>query len=180
MTQDKNAPKIDRKNNLILTLMDEDSNINKVYIPEPTQQSFNSILKVLQKFYAMSFMDSIPVDVIVRDYAEIVKEILDGDEIAIKRVDSFINRSLLGSTIFTHEGEFVPYAECKWSDEEKAICEGTLLFVSALYRYVPIQARKKGLKDILTSQTLEDWKISCLDSFKEQEAEAEWGDTIEG
>lgn len=166
---------IDRKNNIILTLADEDGDYHKIFVPEPSRASFESILKVLQKFYSLAVSNEIPADVIVRDYIEIVKEIVGNDDQAIDKVHSFIDRSLSGATIFTAKGEFLPYPECTWDDEIKAICEGTLLFTSALCRYVPIQARKTILKDIITSLPLAEWKTQCLNSFKEQTQE-----TIEG
>lgn len=169
-----NRAKIDRKNNLILTLMDEDGNINKIFVAEPTRASFESILKVLQRFYTLAVSNTIPADVIVRDYAELIKEIIDeNDSVAMNRVHSFIDRCLMGATIFTHDGKFIQYNECGWSDEIKGIVEGTLLFTSALCRYVPIQARKTILADIVTSLPLTEWRTSCLNSYKEQQAQAE-------
>lgn len=184
--QNTNAPqipaKIDRKNNLVLTLADEDGSINKIFVPEPTRAAFESVLKVLQKFYTMAVTNELPADIIVRDYAELVKEIYGDDNVAINRVNSFLDRALMGSTIFTADGAFIPYADCGWSDEVKGMCEGTLLFTSALYRYVPIQARKTILTDIITSLPLTEWKTACLNSYTEQMeiTQEEMGAAIEG
>lgn len=158
-------PKIDRCMNLNLTILDFDGAEQKVFVPQPSRVAFDSIARILQVFYKQ-IVEGVPADVIVADYALFVKDVCKDDEAEFAKVQSFIDKTLVGATIFTSLGEFVAYAECKWDDELKATLEGTLLFTLALCRYVAPHARMKVLKDLITSQDCLAWKKQCESLYK--------------
>lgn len=166
--------KIDSKLNLVLSINDDDGQETKFFIPQPTRVAFDSVAKFLRVFYTKATQKNpIPADVLVVDYALIIKEAMDDEENDMKKMQSFIDRTLLGASVFLPNGEFKPYAECTFSDDFKALVEGTLVFTCALYRYVAMSAKKTLLKDIVTSLDSTAWKTQCESSFKDAMAKEE-------
>lgn len=157
---------IDNKLNLVLTINDDNGDETKFFVPQPTRVAFDSVAKFLRIFYQKA-INNIPADVIVVDYALIIKENLENEEKELPKIQGFIDRTLLGAQVFLPNGEFKPYSECKFSDDFKAIIEGTLVFSCALYRYVAIGAKKTVLKDITTSLNFTEWKTQCENLRKE-------------
>lgn len=157
---------IDNKLNLVLTINDDNGDETKFFIPQPTRVAFDSVAKFLRVFYQKA-ISGIPADVLVVDYALIIKESMDDEEKDLPKIQGFIDRTLLGAQVFLPNGEFKTFNECKFSEDFKAIIEGTLVFTCALYRYVAMSAKKTVLKDITTSLNSTEWKTHCENSRKE-------------
>lgn len=157
---------IDNKLNLVLTINDDNGDETKFFVPQPTRVAFDSVAKFLRIFYQKA-ISGVPADVLVIDYALIIKEGMDDEEKELPKIQGFIDRTLLGAQVFLPNGEFKTYPECNFSSDFKAVIEGTLVFTCALYRYVAIGAKKNVLKDIVTSLNFTEWKTHCENSRKE-------------
>lgn len=157
---------IDNKLNLVLTINDDNGEETKFFIPQPTRVAFDSVAKFLRVFYQKA-ISGIPADVLVIDYALIIKESMDNEEKELPKIQGFIDRTLLGAQVFLPNGEFKTYSECTFSEDFKALIEGTLVFTCALYRYVAMSAKKTVLKDITTSLNFTEWKTHCENLRKE-------------
>lgn len=163
---------IDNKLNLVLTINDDEGEETKFFIPQPTRVAFDSIAKFLRVFYQKA-ISGIPADVLVIDYALIIKESMDDEDKELPKIQGFIDRTLLGAQVFLPSGEFKTYPECNFSEDFKALIEGTLVFSCALYRYVAMSAKKTVLKDITTSLNFTEWKTHCESLRKEAMAKKE-------
>lgn len=166
--------KVTRNYELVLTVVDDEGETAKIFVPQPPRQSFDSIVKVLQKMY-MGAVKGTPPDILVTDYALITQEAANelDDETLINKTHSFIDRALTGATVFTSKGEFIDYPLIEWPDEVKASVEGNLLFCCALCRYVPFSQRPTLLKAITTSLTFSEWRNQCEKSFKGHNTDTE-------
>lgn len=168
------ATKIDNKLNLVLAINDDNGDETKFFIPQPTRVAFDSVAKFLRAFYTKATQKNpVPADVLVIDYALIIKEAMDDEESEMPKIQGFIDRTLLGASVFLPNGEFKPYPECTFSEDFKALVEGTLVFTCALYRYVAVSAKKTVLKDIITSLDSTAWKTQCEKSRNERMAKEE-------
>lgn len=150
--------------NLILDV----ANGDKVYIPQPASGAFEAISKVLRVFYK-EIISGIPPEVIVTDAKSLIKEACEGNEVLLKNVNSFIDRTLSSSSYLDmSNGELIDYnLKIKSLDQDVVeYLEGTLLLSSALYRYATPVNKQTVLKDIVTSLDCTEWKNSFTKSTK--------------
>lgn len=168
--------KIDRKLNLVLPINMVAGHTIHLYVPQPTKLLFNSISKVLSKFYSLALKD-IPIDVVIIDYEQYIDEAIEGmpnrDEYLTK-VKSFLEKVLLGSHVYdTSSGEFSGFTEYseKLTEDDRGVVEGMLLFICALFRYTSQQIKTSLLGDYFTSLTYSEWMKHCEKVFKESKAD---------
>lgn len=177
MANQMNNPAITRSYAMVLTIMDNAGGINKIYVPQPSKNAVLNNARVLQRMYKEA-TDGTPPDVLVVDYMLIVKDACEGDEARMTQVTAFLDRTLLGAKVYRADGRFMPFAEMQWDEETREVINGTLLFISALCRYVPVAQRANLLRDIITFSPYLDWRKALENSIDAQSAPSEVNGTL--
>lgn len=133
-----------------------------IWLPQPIWAELAIISRPLA--YIFTEANTLPYQVFITDWERVVNESLDGlrdeqKEKVKKDLEAFFARMIAGG-----------YCDLKnmndFSEYELNDFKGTLLFISALYRYVyartPIQSEKS--KAFFTSLTQAEWQKSLLSS----------------
>lgn len=150
--------------NLILHVDTEQYGEATAYVPQPNLIELKSISRVLAHFYT-SYNNGDKPEILIVDYERFIDEALEPinntaqKELKLKQVDIFLERSLLGAKWF--DSEYSELDSNKLSDEDKALFNGTLLFISALFHYLGKKGRQQFIKDFFTSLDVMAWKEHC-------------------
>lgn len=159
------------KCNFIIPLSGSNDKEITCYVPQPNEIEMNRLFRLLGTIFSVIRKGNQDILVVLKDWRLILEDSL-GDTSEEKRdallgaLDVFFERSLASATIFDEDGLDVTLDE-----EETEIFKGTLLFLSALYRYSPNQVVKNEMKGYYTSLNASEFKSSQKKSSSQPAAE---------
>lgn len=134
--------KID-KHNFIIPLSGSSGKEITCYVPQPNEIEMNKLFRLLGTIFSILRKGNQDILVVLKDWRLLLEESLDempDDKRTplLKALDVFFERSLASASIFDEDGLDVTLDE-----DETEIFKGTLLFLSALYRYSPNQVKSE-------------------------------------
>lgn len=142
----------------------------KVFVPQPNDVELTRISRVLS--YIFREMDKNPLQILLIDWERMIDEALSGlsKELADnvkKQTMTFLDRCVSSGICDLKDINTL-------SDSETSLLKGSLLFISALYRYVYQRAKieSSGIKGFFTSLSATDWKKSLSKRSEESQAES--------
>lgn len=128
----------------------------KVFIPQPNDVELTRISRVLS--YVFKEMDKSPLQILLIDWERLIDEALAGlpSELAEnvrKQTLTFLDRCVSSGICDLKDINTL-------SATEASLLKGSLLFISALYRYVYQRAKIESneIKGFFTSLSATDWK----------------------
>lgn len=152
--------------NFVVPIMSDKGEELKFYVPQPIEKELRSIAHILGYLFTKIRAEQIDIMMFIKDwriFAEEFCERLENGEGKLRALDAFIERSLLGADIYNECGDKI---EKEITAEEREFFEGSLVFMSALYRYSPTYIKNQELGDYFTSLTSTEFKNSLLKSQK--------------
>lgn len=160
----QNISKIEINNfNFIIPVIADNGKELKVYVPQPIEKELRGLAHILGHLFTKIRAENVDLLMFVKDWKIFAEEKcanLENGENSLKALNSFLERSLLGSTIFNEDGTEKEIL----SAAEKEFFEGALVFISALYRYSPHYIKMLELGDFFTSLTPMEFKNSLQKS----------------
>lgn len=155
--------------NFIVTIASDEGEELNIYVPQPNELELKLLAPILGKFYTALKEKKYDMAVMIYDWDLIVEEVLEGyndekKENLKKRLDTFFERSLASMIIS---------GKSSLSENETSLFKGTLLFISALYRYSTKTLLIKELAEFFTSSSSTEWlkSLGSLDEPVTQAAE---------
>lgn len=150
--------KID-KYNFIIPLSGSNNKEITCYVPQPNEIEMHRLFHLLGTIFSILRKGNQDILVILKDWRLILEDSLEDmpDEkraSLLKALDVFFERSLASATIFDEDG-----LDVKLDEDETEIFKGTLLFLSALYRYSPNPV-KSEMGGYFTSLSASEFKSS--------------------
>ena len=139
--------------NFIVTISSDEGDSLDIYVPQPNELELKLLAPLLGKFFTAVREKRYDTTVLLYDWEWSVEEALEGlneekKENLQKRLNTFFERSIASMTINGKEA---------LSEDETNLFKGTLLFISALYRYSTKALLKKELEEFFTSLSASEW-----------------------
>lgn len=176
------------QNNFIIEMATDEGETMQVWICHPHDSEMSRISRVLAHFNKE--MSNIGVSVAIADYERLIDESLmnyppDFQSNLKKSLESFFSRAE-ASAVCSDGRKAAELGKAFFSDSERAVFRGTLLFISALWRYTMIgkgliyaketgemekDEAMKDIKRLFTSLTATDWLNSLQSAPAEQAAQ---------
>lgn len=151
--------------NFIIPLTANNGHTFDIYVPQPLGNELDKIARVLGYFFGLQRTNDIHPLVIMRDWQMYLRESLENMSESRaadieKSVNIFLERSLSGSFAVSADNKEIDIS--KFGEEEMELIKGSILFLSALYRYSPKWALigEDGQKGYFTSQSLTEVRNS--------------------
>lgn len=119
------------KFNFIISIVSDEGNPLTIYVPQPPEMELKSLAPLLGRIFTALQKEEVSPVVLIKDWELILEELAEKNDTIKTQVASFFERSLLGVSVFTEAGKKIE----KLSEDETNIFKGSLLFISALYRY---------------------------------------------
>lgn len=144
--------------NFTFDIISSNGNSYKVFLPQPNAQEIKMLAPILGRIFTELRSEKLDTIVMLKDWELIVENATAdlNDEKAsniLTTLNNFFDRSILSATIVDESGIKVEHLD----DDEQSYFKGTLLFISALYRYSLKASLKSDLRDYFTSSTCSEW-----------------------
>lgn len=151
--------------NFIVTIPSEAGDSLDIYVPQPNELELKFLAPILGKFFTYVREKRYDTMVLLYDWELAVEEVLEGlneekKENLQKRLNTFFERSIASMTINGKEA---------LSESEMTLFKGTLLFISALYRYSTKTLLTRELGEFFTSLSSTEWLKSLTSSTEVSE-----------
>lgn len=151
--------------NFIVTISSDVGDSLDIYVPQPNELELKLLAPILGKFFTAVREKRYDTMVLLYDWELIVEEALEGltdekKENLQKRLNTFFERSIASMTINGQTG---------LSENEMSLFKGTLLFISALYRYSTKTLLTRELGEFFTSLSSTEWLKSLTSSTEVSE-----------
>lgn len=139
--------------NFVVSIPGEYGETLDIFVPQPNELELKILAPILGKFYTAVREKKYDIMVLLYDWEIIVEQVLEGEneekrENLKNRLNTFFERSQASMTI---------KGKSTLSEEETSLFKGTLLFISALYRYSTKTLLKKELGEFFTSLSASEW-----------------------
>lgn len=146
--------------NFIVTISSDEGDSLDIYVPQPNELELKLLAPILGKFFTAVREKRYDTMVLLYDWELTVEEALEGlneekKENLQKRLNTFFERSIASMTI---------NGQTELSETEMSLFKGTLLFISALYRYSTKTLLTKELGEFFTSLSSTEWLKSLTSS----------------
>lgn len=161
------------KFNFIVSVVGDDGDMLRVFVPQPPEMEIKALAPLLGKIFSALQTEGANPLVLMKDWELMLDEVAEKNAAIRSVANSFFERCLLGMSVYTEGGKKVE----KLSESETEIFRGTLLFVSALYRYSTSAIRGgQEMREFFTSLTATEFQSS----LKKLSSQAQQGIVVSG
>ncbi|HDZ5024791.1 TPA: hypothetical protein RTG57_001741 [Campylobacter jejuni] len=178
-----NKKMIDGNYNFVIPLENSRGDTLEVFLPFIPKINVDRVAPVLGLIFD-KLQKGLNPDVFIVDNASIIDELIQSnyDENKIHKIkldlEAFIERSLLTAVILKPNGQFVDYPALTddddfWDNSCYDSLKGFLLFILALWRYMPVKRKTTLLGHFIVCLSLSEWKSSLKKSSPEQNIQDE-------
>ncbi|EGV1470909.1 hypothetical protein JF110_001634 [Campylobacter jejuni] len=169
---------IDGNYNFVIPLENSKGDTLEVFLPFIPKVNVDRISNILGLIFD-KLQKGLNPDVFIVDNLRITEELikLNYSEEAFSKVkldlEAFIERSLLTAVVLKPTGELIDYPAINknddyWDDSCYDSLRGFILFILALWRYIPVKRKTTLLGHFIVCQSLSEWKSLHKKSSVEQ------------